>query len=67
MTMSIIKQYCEVKVMDDFDLGPILPGEIEDHDLEDNRANVESSSNDFLKEEVNDENECEYRVFDEPD
>ena len=53
--------------MDDFDLGPILPGEIEDHDLEDNRANVESSSNDFLKEEVNDENECEYRVFDELD
>lgn len=58
--------------MDDLDLDPLQPGEVEDRDfyyqeMEKSPINVESSKNRSLEEVLNDGDECGFRVFDEDD
>ena len=58
--------------MDDLDLDPLQPGEVEDRDfyyqeMEKSPINVESSKNKSLEEVLNDGDECGFRVFDEDD
>ncbi|MBM6940051.1 hypothetical protein [Limosilactobacillus coleohominis] len=57
--------------MDDFDLGPILPGEVVDFEYYDpnvaDEQDDDSKKDESVKGVLNDENEDECRIFDEPD